>query len=262
METHPLHVECDNTLFRRADDFTTPEYQAALPATDIHHDTEVNAFVRATAPIPKYKIAGAHDDYGDATFDVRPGDILAVANGQVFDASQKADPLRRVGSLMVIDRPNEAGDHALRYDAGADKIRILLCAADPVRTVHHLTGSPAVPLDLFREPYVGRLRRAVPENLDRYAERKPWAAKATGPERTHSSSGLEPAVPVTLEPPDGDDLKDLENPLRLHAAFPTLTRRPARDLAKALNLRGGVTLLDALLPDEITNILAEELAAG
>jgi len=86
-----------------------------------------------------------------------------------------------------------------------------------------------VPLDLFREAHVSRLRRAVPDNLDRYAERKPWAAKATGPERVLLPSGLEPAVPLVLEPPDGQDTKDLENALRVHAAFPTLTRRQARD---------------------------------
>ena len=86
-----------------------------------------------------------------------------------------------------------------------------------------------MPLDLFREAHVSRLRRAVPDNLDRYAERKPWAAKATGLDRILLTSGLEPAVPLTLEPPAGDDLKDLENSLRVHAAFPTLTRRQARD---------------------------------
>jgi hypothetical protein len=86
-----------------------------------------------------------------------------------------------------------------------------------------------VPLDLFREPYERRLRRTVPDNLDRYAERKPWAGKATGPEPILLPSSLEPAAPLTLEPPDGKDKKDFENSVRVHAAFPTLTRRQARD---------------------------------
>jgi len=128
--THTLHVECGNTLFRHTYDFTTSEYQIALLATEVHDDIEVNAFIRATAPIPRYKVDGAHDDYGDATFDIRPGDILAVADGQVFDASQQADPLRRVGSLMLVEPSGEAADHALRYDPTGDKILIRLCDSD------------------------------------------------------------------------------------------------------------------------------------
>ncbi len=127
---YTLHVECSNTLYRKTYDFTAAEYPVALPATEVHDDIEVNAFVRATAAVPRYKVDGAHDDYGDATFDVRPGDILAVADGQVFDASQKADPLRRVGSLMLVQPSGQAGDHPLLYDTNGDRILILLCESD------------------------------------------------------------------------------------------------------------------------------------
>lgn len=127
---YTLHVECGNTLYRRTYDFTADAHEVALPATEVHDNIEVNTFARATQAVPRYKVEGAHDDYGDATFDVRPGDILAVADGQVFDASQKADPLRRVGALMVVEQSPEAGEHPLRHDPGTDKVRILLCEAD------------------------------------------------------------------------------------------------------------------------------------
>jgi len=56
-----------------------------------------------------------------------------------------------------------------------------------------------------------------------------------------------------------DFLRTRENDLGTTAGA---RRKRIRDLAKALNLRGGVTLLDSLLPGEITGILTEELAAA
>jgi len=86
-----------------------------------------------------------------------------------------------------------------------------------------------VPLDLFRRRHVHHLLRAVGPNLARYAERKPWAAKATADGPARLASGLEPAVPLDLEPPDGPDLKDLENAKIVHKAFPHLTPVQAGD---------------------------------
>ncbi|VTT98816.1 Uncharacterized protein OS=Bacillus weihenstephanensis (strain KBAB4) GN=BcerKBAB4_0823 PE=4 SV=1 [Gemmataceae bacterium] len=86
-----------------------------------------------------------------------------------------------------------------------------------------------MPLDLFRMHHVRHLRGNVAQNLARYAERKQWAGKPTGGGTVRLASTLEPAVPLELELPDGDDLKDLENTKIVHGAFPDLTPLQARD---------------------------------
>src|SRR4051794_38203610 len=48
---YTLHVECSNTLFRKTYDFTTEIFKIALPGTLVHDTIEVNAFVRANAPL-------------------------------------------------------------------------------------------------------------------------------------------------------------------------------------------------------------------
>jgi hypothetical protein len=80
--------------------------------------------------VPAYTVEGAHEDYGDATFAIAPGDILAVGDGQTFDADHSVDPLRRVGSLMVIVASTKDGDHEMELETNLDKIRIVLCKAD------------------------------------------------------------------------------------------------------------------------------------
>ena len=142
---YTIHVECSNTMYRRAYDFGEETHRIAIPMTMIHDTVEVNAFVRAKASIPKYKVDGAHPDYDEMTFSVGPGDILAIGDGQTFDADHPIDPLRRVGAMMVVERSSEAGDHPMKADLGDDKIRILLCESDfaayaDMKAVPHLTN--------------------------------------------------------------------------------------------------------------------------
>ena len=86
-----------------------------------------------------------------------------------------------------------------------------------------------MPLDLFRMHHVRHLRGNVAANLERYSAGRPWAGKATGGGAVRLASALEPAVPLELEMPDGDDLKDLEDTKIVHRAFPNLTPLQARD---------------------------------
>lgn len=142
---HTLHVECSNTLFRRTFDFTADKHREAIPATLLNGSVEVNAFVRATKAIPEYTVAEAHDDYADATFDIQPGDILALANTRVFDAEHSVDPLRKVGALMVVTQSPKPGEHPMEVDFNQDRIHILLCKGDyeayqEVKAVPNLTS--------------------------------------------------------------------------------------------------------------------------
>lgn len=159
-----LHVECSNTLFRRAYDFTEKSTRIQIPASQLNDAVEVNAFIRATKDIATYRIAGAHEDYGDAAFEVRLGDILAIGEGQIFDAENSFDTLRRVGAIMVIEQSSEAGDHAMKVDYNSEKIRILLCKNDfkaysklkmvPALT-SHLTTTIVLPVLIEALHYIG-----------------------------------------------------------------------------------------------------------
>jgi len=86
-----------------------------------------------------------------------------------------------------------------------------------------------VALELFRNSHVLELRAAIRQNLARYAERKPWAARTAPREQVRLTSSLELATPLELELPTGADLKDLENSIILHRALPDLTPLRARD---------------------------------
>jgi len=127
---HVLHVECSNTLFRRAYEFAESSKRISIPAENLNDAVEVNVFVRALRDASGYSIDAAHPDYDGAKFQVREGDILAVGEGHLFHIESSFDSLSRIGSIMQIEEATEEGELPLRVDFNGDKIRIILAKAD------------------------------------------------------------------------------------------------------------------------------------
>src|SRR5205823_1263343 len=71
--SYVLHVECGNTLFRQAFDFSETTKRFSIPASQLNGTVEINCFIRAVQAIDKYRVDGAHEDYGKTTFEVQPG---------------------------------------------------------------------------------------------------------------------------------------------------------------------------------------------
>jgi hypothetical protein len=86
-----------------------------------------------------------------------------------------------------------------------------------------------MPIYIFRESFVERLRASIRENERRYRQNKPWVDEIAKPSASSIKTGLEPVDDFELLNPEGDVLKDLENSIRLHKALSFLTPLQARD---------------------------------
>lgn len=125
-----LHVECSNTVFRRAFEFREPQHRISIGADNLNDAVEVNVFVRATDGISYYCIPEAHSDYAGSTFDIQRGDILAVGEGQVFHIESDFDSLSRIGSIMQINESPKDGDIPMEPSFDGEKIVIFLSKGD------------------------------------------------------------------------------------------------------------------------------------
>lgn len=125
-----LHVECGNTLYRSATEFTQDEREFMIPGEYLNSTVEVNVVAQAKKDIAKYKVDQAHADYGDATFSVSAGDILAVSEGFTFDADINFDTLRSMSSIMQIREHDDPGDLPMEVDLSDEKITIYLSHLD------------------------------------------------------------------------------------------------------------------------------------
>ena len=89
---------------------------------------------------------------------------------------------------------------------------------------------------ILTEHFTDRLRRAIAPNLEWYKLADSWAEEfGADSGKWELATSVEPILPAKrqldslLAAPDGDDLKDLENAVRLHKALPGLTPAQARD---------------------------------
>jgi len=84
-------------------------------------------------------------------------------------------------------------------------------------------------LTLFRENFTHTLRANIDSNLARYKENSPWANTLGLASQRDIPTTLKPSTPLQLSDPEKGDLKDTDNAIRIHKAFPTLTPLQARD---------------------------------
>ncbi len=125
-----LHVECGNTFYRAAFEFSKPNKEFMIPGENLNSTVEVNVVARAKKTLKHYRVEHAHPDYRGAAFSVNAGDILAVAEGFSFDADINFDTLRSIGSIMQIKESDEQGDLPMEVDLSDEKIVVYLSKAD------------------------------------------------------------------------------------------------------------------------------------
>ncbi|MGR0319454.1 hypothetical protein [Agromyces sp. ZXT2-3] len=68
-------------------------YLATLPQDRLRGLVQVEVLIVAARPIPGYRLTRQSAVFGDASFDVRAGDILGIAYRTKFDALKDYDPL-------------------------------------------------------------------------------------------------------------------------------------------------------------------------
>jgi hypothetical protein len=125
-----MHVECSNTLYRKAFEFDGANYRAQIPIDNLNDAVEVNVFARATRGISGYRVDAANEDYGNVSFELDKGDILAVADGSLFYLDAPFDALSPIGSIMQIQASHEEGDRPMQVEYNAPKIIIYLSKQD------------------------------------------------------------------------------------------------------------------------------------
>jgi hypothetical protein len=88
------------------------------------------AVVVAKKEIKNYKIPQSHNDYGDRSFTVEPGDILAISDAFDFDVDISNDDLRKISSIMVIGVDKKRNEGELDINWHGHKIKIVMPERD------------------------------------------------------------------------------------------------------------------------------------
>ncbi len=123
---YAIHVECAGTRYRKLITASDEEFFEEIPSECLDGRTELCTLIVAKKDISNYTNRNFHPDYGQTSFFVRKGDVLAVGHDVFFDATKDIDPLQNVASIFKV-RPNRSSSGEPFYvDLDSDYIVILL----------------------------------------------------------------------------------------------------------------------------------------
>lgn len=121
-----IHIECPTTRFRRIYKTYEEQHSFEISSDLLDGRVQVCAFIIAGENIPNYKNSNFHSDYGNMTFKVQKGDILAVDRDRTFDAEKNIDPLKRIPSIFQVRKNNNENPTPFDLDLDSHKVVIML----------------------------------------------------------------------------------------------------------------------------------------
>ena len=141
--SHALHLECKRNFYREVFRFPANKGRVTVSASELRGTIEVSAFLIADADIQNYAVAGSHADYRDYRFEIKSGDVLAVAPSLQFDAFVDYDPLRNLSSILDIRRGESEAEGKMDVFFDEDRIVVRLTRPDFDR-YRELKADPSV----------------------------------------------------------------------------------------------------------------------
>lgn len=102
---YTCEVTCPATYMRACFhpiDPIKPQIIVRLHRKSVYKRIEFNCYITVKQSIPSYRNRGFNKDYGNASFDLEPGDVLAVFPLASYITDLRYDQLYAAGSFMVV----------------------------------------------------------------------------------------------------------------------------------------------------------------
>ena len=127
-----VHIEGTSTYFREIISTKETEINYVLKDRDILGRLQVNFFILAKQDIKDYRNDNFNEDYSSETFNLKKGNIIAIADGYRFDIEKNDDELGKISSIFSICKKETVEQTGMTVDMSYEKIRIGLNITDYV----------------------------------------------------------------------------------------------------------------------------------
>lgn len=117
-------ADCSKTSYNECFTSYSPIIEFTIPRRYVNGRVTVNAYIIAIETILDYDNPGKHEDFSGFTFNIEPGEILAVFPTVKFDTDLRSDILHVAGTFMEIRKDDNATETTHRLDS--QKIGIVL----------------------------------------------------------------------------------------------------------------------------------------
>ncbi len=122
---YTCEVTCPRTYLRRCYKSEKPEFEIELGRREVFVKVEFNCFVTVYEEIDGYHNEFQNEDYGDASFDMEPGDVLVSFPTAYVPVDITYEMLYSSGACMVVLDGGQDTKHTW-FDANDDTIKVYL----------------------------------------------------------------------------------------------------------------------------------------
>ncbi|NLK00341.1 MAG: hypothetical protein GX318_03755 [Clostridia bacterium] len=123
---YALHIECAVTRYRNLFKSFSRKMLFNILSDKLDGKVEVCPMIISAEHVNSYRNEMFNPDYGDITFIIKKGDILAVDRNIVFSADKKIDPLRKISSIFTIGLNRSPNAPPIDIDAMGNRVVVLM----------------------------------------------------------------------------------------------------------------------------------------
>lgn len=121
-----IEVECPSTFYRKAFLFSENKCSVVINKNFLRGRVVVSIYITSNKEVQNYQIIDSNEDYGNSTFEISEGDVLAFAGSEVFEADILWEDLRRIFNIMKIRKDTEREEGPALIDLNGNVIFISL----------------------------------------------------------------------------------------------------------------------------------------
>ena len=125
-----VHIEATSTYFRELISTREAEINYDLKDNDILGRLQMSFFILVKEDILDYKNSNFNEDYSGESFNLKKGNIIAIADSYRFDIEKNDDNLEKVSSIFSICQKETVEQTGMTVDMNSEKIRIALNKTD------------------------------------------------------------------------------------------------------------------------------------
>lgn len=122
-------LNCPQTLYRNVFISRKPNQSIEIETGFLRDKVTIKFYIIAQKDISKYKPKGANQDYGEYTFRVLKGDVLAYGSMTSFIAAKSWEKLAAISSFLVITE-GDSQEGPFKIDLNEDRITVQLSKKD------------------------------------------------------------------------------------------------------------------------------------
>lgn len=120
-----VHLECKSTRFRKKYETYDDSITIDIDGNNVKYEVEVSIFIAAKANISEFKSGEFNDDFSGISFNIEPGDVLALDRSIKINIDKTGDSLKKMPSIFSIV-PDEKCRGTIRWTDDGCKIIIHL----------------------------------------------------------------------------------------------------------------------------------------